>query len=62
VRAGQARTESAMVASGNGERRVAVLGDSGMAIMLSAGASRKRVRDSFARSVALSTLRAAFSP
>ena len=49
-----------MVASGNGERGVAVLGDGGMAIMLSAGASRKRVQDSFARSIALSTLRAAW--
>src|SRR2546425_8484980 len=42
-----------MVASGSDERGVAVLGDGGMAIMLSAGASRKRVRHSFARSVAL---------
>ena len=42
-----------MVASGSGERGVAVLGGGGMAIMLGPGASRKRVRHSFARSVAL---------
>src|SRR5437879_9808927 len=42
-----------MVASGSDERGVAVLGGGGTAIMLGAGASRKRVRDSFARIVAL---------